>query len=208
MKSYHHNRNPCFAGHCRALMASGALTPLREIKKGDRIIVDESTGETAQVVCMVCTKVEGGEMNLVHLPSMFANQESEGGDGLLVTEYHPIRLDGQWQYPVDVSPSFPRPCDEIYSFVLNSGHVMVIEGYQCVGLGHGFTSDPVVAHAYFGSSRVLEDLARADQSGYAAGRVTLYSRPFVYNSSTELIDGLRAAATLPHHSSCTSLVSK
>lgn len=188
-------------------MACGVRRPLREIKKGDRVIVDESTGETALVVCMVCTKVEGGKLNLVELPSKVTQQkggdvkDDGDGDSLLVTEYHPILLDGQWQYPVDVSPSRSRTCEEIYSFVLSSGHMMVIEGYQCVGLGHNFTSDPVVAHPYFGSKRVLDDLRNADQTGYEAGRVTLRSRPFVYNSSTELIEGLRATVALPQHSS-------
>ena len=49
---------------------------------------------------------------------------------------------------------------------------MVIDGVQCVTLGHEF-SGKVVGHAYFGSSRVVDDL-RA-MRGWGAGQVEMHT---------------------------------
>jgi len=50
---------------------------------------------------------------------------------------------------------------------------MIINGVQCVTLGHRLQSDAVVTHPYFGSDRVLNDLAQI--KGYASGLVQLGS---------------------------------
>jgi len=64
-----------------------------------------------------------------------------------------------------------RDCPAVYSFLLGSGHVMLIDDVEAVSLAHGFTDDKVVAHPYFGSQQVRADLAQ--MRGYSQGRVRL-----------------------------------
>ena len=39
----------------------------------------------------------------------------------------------------------------VYNVVLSSGHVVCINGLPFITLGHGNTTDPVLAHAFFGT---------------------------------------------------------
>lgn len=45
----------------------------------------------------------------------------------------------------------------MYSFLLESGNTMKINGVECVTFAHGFKED-VVKHDYFGTGKILKDL--------------------------------------------------
>ena len=45
----------------------------------------------------------------------------------------------------------------IYNFVLESCHVLIVNGYECVTLGHNL-ADPAIYHPYYGTNKVTEDL--------------------------------------------------
>lgn len=49
------------------------------------------------------------------------------------------------------------PCECVYNFVLEKGHTMEINGVYCVTFGHGFKGEKV-AHPYFGTERIVDDL--------------------------------------------------
>jgi len=145
MSVYHDHDNPCFDGECLVSMADGTLKKVKHVAKGDSIAT--TALKSAEVVCVVKTHCYRGKANLVEL---------EGG--LLVTPYHPVRKEGKWHFPCTLNEVKERECPAVYSFVLGEGHVMVINGMECVTLGHGFEEDEVVRHPYFGSQRVVEDL--------------------------------------------------
>ena len=46
----------------------------------------------------------------------------------------------------------------MYNVVLDRCHVLLVDGVECVTLGHGLEGG-VVGHPYYGTSRVLRDLA-------------------------------------------------
>lgn len=92
-----------------------------------------------------------------------------------------------WRFPVDIAPASERPCEAVYSFVLDSEHIMLINGIECAALGHGLVDDDVVRHEYFGSQRVLDDLRR--MPGYAEGLVVFSSAPVVRRASSTLASG-------------------
>jgi len=76
--------------------------------------------------------------------------------------------------------------------------VMLIEGFECIGLAHGITDDAVAAHAFFGTDRVVQELAR--MPGWADGRVELVAGSCVVRDArTNLVCGLRHATDLPLH---------
>jgi Mg-chelatase subunit ChlD len=159
MHAYHNAAGPCFAGECLVQMASGTKKQVRDIVRGDVVMVP--TGP-AEVECVIKTHCVDGKEDLVIFPS-----------GLRVTPYHPVLHNGNWRFPIDLHPIHRIvPCDAVYNFVLRTEHVMVIQGVPCVTLGHGIIGDEVVSHAYFGTSRVVADL-RA-MRGWHAGLVELY----------------------------------
>merc|ERR1711918_270560 len=87
------------------------------------------------------------------------------------TPWHPVRMGGKWMFPSDLSPACGQACEAVYSFVFTDDspeHVMLINGIQCVTLGHGYTEE-VVGHPYFGSRQIVRDLAQ--MSGWDAGVV-------------------------------------
>jgi len=167
MKSYYNSSNPCFHGHALVTLSDGHTKLCQDITQGDVI---KTPNGMAQVKCVVKTLCFQGRSWLVKL---------EGG--LLVTPYHPIRFSSSsdWQFPCDVAPVHEMDCEAVYSYVLESissstvEPVMIINGVQCVTLGHRLQSDAVVTHPYFGSDRVLNDLAQI--KGYASGLVQLGS---------------------------------
>ena len=107
--------------------------------------------------------------------------------GLLITPYHPVRIDGKWHFPCDLKKPQHRVCSAVYSFVLSAGHVMVINGTECVSMGHGFNED-VVRHPYFGSAAIIADLARLP--GWNAGCVEFSRGGMIRDPETKLVNRL------------------
>ena len=186
MARYYNAGGGCFLGSCTVRMAPAAdggaggdkhaVRSVRSIRKGDRIAT--AGGGAATVLCVVQTDTEDGEAEMVSLPG-----------GLVITPYHPVRdpATGKWAFPIDLAPAAPVACSSYYTFVLDTGHTAFISGVECVGLGHGLDED-VVRHAYLGSRRVVDDLARS--AGWARGRVILKQRSYIRDPATMQVVGL------------------
>jgi hypothetical protein len=163
MSRYYDMSGSCFAGACLVAMHDGARTRVDEVRKGDKVLGGR------EVACVVRTGASVAESrSLVKLGA------------LLVTAWHPIREpDAGWVFPITVAGATVVPHDgAVYNFVLGGvdgpdaldGHEMTIEGVVCVTLGHGLDG-PVVAHPYYGTERVVEDLRR--MRGWDTGLVRL-----------------------------------
>lgn len=77
----------------------------------------------------------------------------------------------------DIFPiSAPKlePCPYVYTFVLSSQHIMIINDVECVTLGHDFDDD-VVRHGYFGTQAIIEDLKKLE--GIVERSLMLYPCP-------------------------------
>lgn len=58
---------------------------------------------------------------------------------LLITNNHPVRISGEWSMPGKMDIAELVLLEEpvyIYNFVLESCHVLMVNGYECVTLGH------------------------------------------------------------------------
>ena len=133
-------------------------TTVSEVRAGDII---RTNGGRATVRCTV--NIARPELKrLVELTN----------SGLCITGRHPIMRDGRWCVPRD-QPDAVR-CDRLTStvtnFVLDSNHVILVNGVECVTWGHGLT-EPTIAHGYFGTEKILDDLARLP--GWNVGAVTV-----------------------------------
>jgi len=82
-------RNPCFAPQCLVTLADGSQHRVDQVKAGD--ILRTPSGRPARVRCVVETLCAFGETELVSLSS-----------GLVVTPYHPIRMEGKWRFPCEL----------------------------------------------------------------------------------------------------------
>ncbi|KAI9143422.1 hint-domain-containing protein [Paraphysoderma sedebokerense] len=144
MSVYYSSVNPCFDGNCFITLQSGETKKVNKLCKGD--LVKSPSGEPAQVVCVVKTDVSSGPVDMVN----FEN-------GLSITPYHPIRVNGEWRFPMQLQ-QINGKSQEIYSLILDSEQIVYINGIECVCLGHGYGADvPIVGHCYFGE-RIVEDL--------------------------------------------------
>jgi len=162
-------------------MADGSTKRVEEVVKGD--LVRSPCGGPSRVTCVVETLSSTGTTDLVHL---------EGG--LKVTPYHPVRVNGKWNFPCTLSTPKETLCPAVYSFVLVENHVVVINGIECVTLGHGFTGDAVIAHPYFGTQKVILDLQ--EKEGWKEGRVVFRSCRARRDEATGMVTGLFEASLL------------
>jgi hypothetical protein len=180
MAGYYSSSAPCFAGHCRVSMADGSLRPIAELRGGDRVKTPQ--GE-AVLVCLVET-VLGPSSRLVQLGQ------------LEVTPWHPIREPGAvaWVFPAEIGKTAASQVLSVYSFLLDRAHILLIEGYECIGLAHGIMDDEVAAHPYFGTDLVTADLKQ--MRGWATGHVRLASGCCIRDSKSGLVRRLNPVSEL------------
>nr|QBK86047.1 MAG: von willebrand factor type A domain protein [Marseillevirus LCMAC101] len=175
MSDYHCARSGCFADSCSVLMGDESQKKVSDVQRGDEI--STGTGKNAKVVCVVKTLVNRCSVKLVKFP-----------DGLVITEYHPVRIDDVWSFPIDLAPvSEVIDVTFVCSLVLDQGHVCIINGVECVCLGHNFTEE-VVSHPFFGSEKVIDNLKM--MKGWRNGMVILREDAFMKDDQDSLIDGI------------------
>jgi hypothetical protein len=79
--------------------------------------------------------------------------------GLILTPNHPIKVNRKWVRPYEIKNPQLFVCEEVYNVVLDSQHTMVVNGVECVTLGHEIKEEGI-DHPYFGTHKVLRDLER------------------------------------------------
>jgi len=183
MSHYNDASNPCFHGDSIVTLSNGSSKPVNAIKKGD--LVRCAFGEAAEVLCVVKTHCQSRATSLVQL-----------SPGLRLTPWHPVMWNGKWSFPSDLEPTHTAACDAVYSLVLGSSHTVLIGGIACVTLGHGL-EDPVVAHPYLGTAKVVQDLQKL--GGWDAGRIE-FADGCMLRTSGGLVQGLDSTKLLFTHS--------
>lgn len=177
MQTYYNAGGGCFHGNCSITMADGTTKPLREVRRGEKVLA--GAGQVGTVWCVTRTPATNGKMKLVRLPNT----------QLMATPYHPVKVAGKWQFPCDLGQTDVVPCDAVFNLLLKDGASMVIEGVECVALGHGLTGD-VVGHRYFGNrQKVTRDLQ--NMAGWGKGLVNLSGTDLVRDPKTNLVVGMQ-----------------
>ena len=88
--------------------------------------------------------------------------------GLIITGYHPIKLNGKWVFP-NTNENFKLEhinIESVYSIGLEFGTSFLVNGVDVIGIGHGITKDPVASHPYFGTNQVIQDIFELSSDGY------------------------------------------
>lgn len=154
MSQYNSRAAPCFAGHSLIELANGSKMPVSSLRAG--VTVKTPTGP-AEIVAIVKTVVSGGELELCSI-----------GDGLVITPWHPVNLDG-WKFPADIVEPRVESCEAVYSILLEKtdAHAVFIGGVQCVTLGHGVVDkEDVRSHPFLSDyDAVVGQLAKSAVDG-------------------------------------------
>lgn len=179
MSTYRDSSGPCFSGNSLVEMADGSNKLVGEVVKGDYV---KTNAGNARVVCVMETAFDKQNAPLVHL-----------AENLWITEWHPVRMNGKWQFPARLTTPATMPCSAVFSFLLEQGHSsMYIGGVECITLAHEITGDPVASHSFYGSRHsggVYESLSK--MHGFGKGHVVLKGGACVIrDSTTHLVCGL------------------
>lgn len=175
MSVYHNASAGCFHGQCTVRLMNGSTILVKNIKPGDQIAPHGGI-----VNYVVKTKCQNNKAKMI----VFAN-------GLIITAWHPIRLNQRWIMPCSLA-SAPTEitCEEVYNFALDQGHTVLVNNVECVTLGHGFKDD-IVRHSYYGTKRVIEDLCRLDNQQKNSGIIKITADDLVRNQISGLVTGVK-----------------
>ncbi len=144
-------RAPCFHGSSLIILATGEKIQIQNLVKGDKVqtLSDpynmQSKTTEATVVCILKTLTHG-QAPLVTL-----------GSGLRITPWHPVLVDNEWKFPINIGRIVTQTCKYIYSILLDNGHTCCINDVWCIGLGHSYNKG-IIKHDYFGTSAIVKDM--------------------------------------------------
>lgn len=174
MNSYYNSGGVCYHGDCLVTLSDGTFKYVDAINKGDKVKTSEGSATVRTVV-----KSE-----------MFRNVKMvKFESGLLITPYHPIRVDNKWHFPINYQNNVTEVYnDYIYSFVLDKHHTCFVNNIETVTLGHNFTGETIY-HPFFGSSKVIEELKKLE--GWEQGQVILPFDSLERHSETGEVYGIR-----------------
>ena len=158
----------CFHPSSQVLTVNNCFKQIDKIVKGDKLI--DSKGNINTVLCVI--KIDGNDIKLIDI------------EGLLITPYHPIKLNNQWVFPKDIS-TIETNCNSVYNLVLDNNHTIVINNCISCTLGHNITENEVITHEYFGTDKVINDLKQIE--GFNNGFIELNTDNFVRDSVKNII---------------------
>lgn len=167
MSSYYDRDNGCFSGNSQITLVDKNNCeyelPVSSIKKGDTIKTIDKNNIVAYstVKCVIKSLVPYETISMCNINNM------------LITPWHPIIFNNKWVFPINIAPEENIKLDCVYNLVLESDHIVWINSTPVVTLGHNFT-DEIVAHPYYGSQRIIQDLSQ--MNGWNDGIITI-SKP-------------------------------
>lgn len=103
-----------------------------------------------------------------------------------ITAYHPVKMNGVWVFPCNIVNKELVNTSVVYNFVLESGHIINVDGVEACTLGHNFQGD-VIEHHYFGNM-IIKDLIKSP--GWVDGYVEWKDIVFVRDTNTQIVTGI------------------
>lgn len=156
VSTYNSQVGPCFDGNSYVKLANDTSIKVNVLRKGDEVAtisdhtdVKGNGGQicVAKVVCVLKTIMRNGFLDLIELKN-----------GARMTPWHPVMSKNGWVPARDVGVLKEKTaCDAVYSIVLDSHHVILINNLPCICLGHNYKTAGLV-HPYLGTNLVIDDL--------------------------------------------------
>ncbi len=186
--SFNNQRGGCFALSCAVALPGGGATTVGALRAGDAVAT--GLGPDAGSARIRCVVEYTTPVRVVTLP----------GGGPTLTPWHPVKLPGAsaWAFPariVDGTAAATAMAPRVRTFVLESGSAgcVVIDGVLAATLGHGRTDDAVLAHAFYGTRRVIDDLSAFP--GWQEGLVRMCQADELWDDAAGALLGYRPAAS-------------
>lgn len=170
-QSFHNASGGCFHGNSNVAIMNNKFKKCKDIVKGDIVMTDENN--SAKVICVTKIKCQDNKCEMVSIDS-----------NLTITPYHPIKRN-DWVFPKFCDKSYIADCDYMYNFILDKNHTIMIGNNICATLGHGFTDNEVIAHNYYGTQKVINDLIGF--KGYSNGLITFDSNCIIRDNKNNVI---------------------
>ena len=158
----------CFHPSSQVLMAGNHFKSIYNIVKGDKIL--DSKGNITSVLCLIKINCKNNLCSMVNI------------DDLIITPYHPIKINNKWIFPKDINYPTEYKCNNVYNLVLDNNHTIVINNYISCTLGHNITENEVITHEYFGTEKVINDLKQI--TGFDKGYIELNMDNFIRDHNT------------------------
>lgn len=147
MSVYHNSNDSCFDGESLVHVPGGQVKVKMLTKGMDVWSVNKfNVPIITKVLCVIKTKTSDNEVNMCQL------------NGMYITPYHPVKIYEKWVFPQTITNVYTTNLEYIYNIVLESGHILNINGVKVSTMGHDFEDNDVIKHPYFGSNKVIEDL--------------------------------------------------
>lgn len=183
MASVHSSAGPCFLGASLVLMADGTKKRCDQIQSGD------IAAPNYKIRCVIRTEVSHAD--IVQLGS-----QDPAGDPLETggfTLWHPVYVNSAWRHPADLGKIHRVSTDAIYNFVLDDGHILLINDVITCTMGHDFVANAVIDHPYFGKRRPGQRNIRDDletDPGWATGYIRWRNVQVQHDPVTGFICGM------------------
>jgi len=168
MSSYYNRDGGCFSGDSQITLIDSNNNEYQQlvslIKKGDIVKTiafkndKNNMFDNTIVKCVIKLLVPSGTISMCNINDM------------LITPWHPILYKNKWVFPNYIAPEKNIKLDCVYNIVLESNHTVLINSTPVVTLGHNFIND-IVAHPYYGSQKIIQDLSQMD--GWDNGFITI-----------------------------------
>ena len=170
MSTYYCQSDPCFDGEDIVNMDNCTTKLMKELKAGD--IIQTTDNSNGKIKCIVKTRCQNNTTKMVKI------------NDLLITPWHPIFLNGKWEFPSNINTEFDHTCEYVYNIVLETGYSIIVNNIQCATLGHCLKGD-VIEHPYFGTNKIIDDLKQ--MNGWNEGLIFLNYPKITRDDNTNIV---------------------
>jgi hypothetical protein len=174
----------CFHADSMISTPSGSKK-VSDLKKNDAVysINTDKQLVVVKIVCVIQTN-STSSVTVCELPSR------DGNKPLIITPTHPVKtsVDAMWQHPKSIVKSSSK-VSTVYNLILESNHIVILNGYIVCTMGHGITDNDIISHPFFGTDKVTQAYKSQFPTEYENGLITVNGNAeFVRDSEGYVID--------------------
>lgn len=158
MSTMNNCRGGCFTGDSLVEIGNSKFKQVKEfkqvkdLKQGD-IVITYSDHKCPNESNKTITKIK----NIVCMYSKEGYSVNHLSNNHKITDWHPVFIEGKWQFPAELNNKFPKSkLEYVYTLILESGHIVNIDGIPTICLGHNF-EEGILKHEFFGTDKVIEE---------------------------------------------------
>ena len=181
MAAFHNAGGGCWAPGTKVRMADDSFKLIECIKRGDMVWTPKESATVEYLIVL-------GRAESTQLMCHYKNK-------VWITPWHPVLCEGTWIHPSVTTPPIDILMPIVYNMVLDTGHIIDVNGVLSVTLGHGFKG-PLIEHSFFGNKVAIVE-ALSKQPEFSEGRPVFYDLKTYNDPNTGYIVGWYDDILLP-----------